>query len=730
MFRVRFPGRQLDLPHLLITWLGDDTDGQLAEIFAETGLTIHQAQAALNPLVGLKLNEDNVIMRQAINGSRGRPTSGLDIWLALCETPDHRLLQAMIRQGLHLERLRKNLEQLRQNTESSQAARLRKPDLKSEVSLRRFARDLLSAARKGEFDDLHPRPDDIDRMVEVILRRTKRNPALTGPAGVGKTALVELLARMVARDELPALSGTKVYELSIAKLVGGTRYRGDFEQRLDELLTLLERLQPILVFVDELHLLVGAGRAEGIITDASNLLKPYLARGRICLIGATTTEEYQRHVAQGDRAFARRFEEVRVQEPRGELCRAMVEAQARAVAKHHDLAIPGDVVAAAIELTDRHLTQRCQPDKASTLIDTAASRARRAGQRELDRHTLRQVLAQQTGRPVELLSGEARQALSHLASRLGAQVLGQDLAIERVASTLVYRLQDLADETRPLGSFLFAGDTGVGKTELARALAAELFSDPEALLQLDLAEYAEGSSVNKLIGAPPGYSGSEQIGGVLVDWLHEHQSGVILLDEAEKAASEIHRLLLGLLERGRIASARGEQLDARQCVLVLTTNAADSRELKRRAPGFEHNAAASPAEVLANYFPRELLGRLDELIVFEPLSDETLRQVLKLRLSEAEERLRSRRRVTLLYDEDQMLDWLGAGLDDQGSGARGIARLLERRLLQPLALALLLDDEQGDTIFTLDDRFYTDGAVTPARPDHAWQDRKLEGALT
>ena len=708
-----YPDSHADLPHLLAAWSEGPQQNELKEIFNNTGFSFELFSGVLKPMLKQPDKEDRMILMEVIKTEEYPPLARY-LWKALARNPKHRITGAFVARGIDLVRLRRNLnpKSSKQVSQIFSASPTRPKDRPEQNILLKFGRDLLAEAKDGAFDDLCDRPGEIDRILEVILRRNKRNPALTGPAGVGKTALVELLARMVARDELKVLRDYKMFELSTGKLVGGTRYRGDFEERMVEILDYLEKISPALLCVDELHTIVGAGRAEGITTDASNIIKPYLARNRICLVGATTTAEYQRYIAQGDSALARRFEEVRIAEPEGAICFAMIQAQAKALSEHHQISIPDGLITASIELTNRHLTQFFQPDKASTLLDSASANARRRGEDTLTIATLMKVLATKTGRPIEMLSADDKLALSHLSDRLRARIIGQNHAVEKVAHTLIYRRQDLSVEARPLGTFLFAGDTGVGKTELARVIAKEFFGDSKALLHLDLAEYADHSGLNKLIGAPVGYSGSDANNGVLIEWLHSKSSGVLLFDEIEKAAPEIHRVLLGLLDNGRITSARGETCDARQCIIILTTNAVTSSELIHRTVGFSNNTKAKdPFEVLCKHFPAEMLGRLDEIVVFNPLSKISLRSIMKLNLESAEQRLKQKRQVTLKYDQDQLLDWLLQGLAKVKTGARGIARLLENKLLQPVALSILLTDVDGPAEAELGESFFSDGKV-------------------
>ena len=412
--------------------------------------------------------------------------------------------------------------------------------------------------------------------------------------------------------------------------------------------------------------------------------------------------------------MARRFQVIRLAEPDAATVLAMVQSQVAVLARHHGLAIPEALIRQAIALTERHLPNRHQPDKTINLLDSAAVAARRRAATQLDGEDLLTTLARFTGTPIGVLTGEDRSALRHLAQALKARVIGQDAAIERVVAALVHRRLELGNAERPLGVFLFAGDTGVGKTELARAIAAAFLGDARKLVHLDLGEYSGPGAVHQLIGAPAGYLGSDEE-GALIQGLQTHPSAVLLFDEIEKASPEVHQLLLGLLDNGRLTSAHGEPFSARQCVIVLTTNALTAQDLERLPMGFSTDKApaADAAELLGKTFPREFLGRFDEIVPFRRLTPQDLRAILKLRLAEAEERL-ARKGLRLRYAEERLLEHLLAHLERDRSGARGLARLLERHLLQPLALALLEAEPGGETWVELGEAFYAQGTVTVA----------------
>ena len=444
--------------------------------------------------------------------------------------------------------------------------------------------------------------------------------------------------------------------------------------------------------------------------DAGNLMKPLLARGEIRVIGATTVEEYHRYIAQ-DTALARRFQEIRLSEPDSAMTLEMVRKQATGLAKHHNVLITDAIVGQAVELTNRHIPNRWQPDKSVDILDSAAVTVRRENRKELTIADLLGTLSRQTGYPVATLTGEDRASLRNLSAGLKQRVIGQDHAVERVTATLIQRRQDLGSAERNLGTFLFAGDMGVGKTEMARAIAEVFFGSVKALLHLDMAEYSQPGSVNNLIGSPKGFIGSNQE-GVLISWLHAHGSGVLLFDEIEKSHPDVHRLLLGLLDNGRIHAAQGEIMDTRQCVVVLTTNAITSTAMHRKSMGFGSTSdAPNPADLLADHFPREFLGRLDEILLFNPLGPEEIRRVMKLRIDEALARLR-RKNIEIVFDESRLLDDLLEKLGNTKGGARDIERLLEQKLLQPISIAMLSFDGHSEIQIELEDEFYLNGLVT------------------
>ena len=678
---ARFPGVGASLPHALWIWAQDDDDSELERALAGAGLSVSQLPQALEPLLA-EPSEDEARFLTARIVAAHRPLTGCGLLAGLCQPPGRELRVAKVlgREGLDFDVLRRNLQD--QAVEPALRPALRQQPCTTFEGGKARLTDLVARAVAGDFDDLEARPE-LDQLCSSLLRAYKPNVVLTGPAGAGKTALIGCLARQLHRGEVPEpLQGYRLFEVRPSELVAGTRYRGDFEERMHTALREAQSHAPAIVFIDEMHLLNGAGRAEGAALDGANLLKPILTEGSLHIVAATTTQEYHRYLA-ADSALARRFHEVRVTDPSPELLRAIIVRKARRIANHHRLRIPESTVAAAIALTNRYLPHQHQPDKAVTLLDTCAANLRRTQGKQLLEQHLQEEIATVVGRTIVGVEGGDRTELRALAKRLRQRIVGQDPCIDRIVATLAYRLQALGSEERNMGTFLFAGPTGVGKTGLAQALAEELFGGPTALLHVDLGEYTTAGTESKLIGAAPGYLGSDRE-GVLANWLRERGRGVLLFDEVEKAHPSIQLLLLGLLDNGRIRTGQGDSLDTRGSVVILTTNAVRGQ---RSAIGFGQQAVVNETELFTERFPSEFLGRFDETILFNGLAQPELEEILRRQLDAAMTRFRSSG-ITLSYDEQPLVAMLRERLEPS-SGARGAARLVERGVLQPVALELL-----------------------------------------
>ena len=514
----------------------------------------------------------------------------------------------------------------------------------------KYCRDLTRRALDGELDPVFCRDAELDRMVEILCRRQKNNPCLVGEPGVGKTALAEGLAQRIAEKRVPRLlQGRRLLALDMASLVAGTKYRGDFEERFKNLLEELVRDGSAILFVDEFHTIVGAGAAEGAI-DAASILKPVLARGELQLIGATTNQEFRAHI-QKDAALERRFGRVQIEEPTPEQAVEILKGLAPRYERYHGVQLPEETLREAVELSVRYLPGRCLPDKAIDLIDEACAAARIRAEREgetnprLTREEVARVVAQASGVPAERVGEKERERLDKLEARLDAEVVGQHKAVEAVAGAIRRSRTGLGEPGRPMGAMLFLGPTGVGKTALAKALAAGWFGSEKALLKLDMSEYQEQHAVARLLGAPPGYLGHDE-GGQLTEAVRRRPYSVVLFDEIEKAHPDIQNVLLQILEDGQLTDSMGRKADFRNTIVLLTSNLGARFLAGQSAPlgfgggaeaAFEKQSAQAVAEA-KQWFRPELIGRLDELIVFRPLGEESMSRIAEKLLSQLEAR--------------------------------------------------------------------------------------------
>ena len=558
----------------------------------------------------------------------------------------------------------------------------------------KYCRDLTRRALDGELDPVFCRDAELDRMVEILCRRQKNNPCLVGEPGVGKTALAEGLAQRIAEKRVPRLlQGRRLLALDMASLVAGTKYRGDFEERFKNLLEELVRDGSAILFVDEFHTIVGAGAAEGAI-DAASILKPVLARGELQLIGATTNQEFRAHI-QKDAALERRFGRVQIEEPTSEQAVEILKGLAPRYERYHGVQLPEETLREAVELSVRYLPGRCLPDKAIDLIDEACAAARIRAEREgetnprLTREEVARVVAQASGVPAERVGEKERERLDKLEARLDAEVVGQHKAVEAVAGAIRRSRTGLGEPGRPMGAMLFLGPTGVGKTALAKALAAGWFGSEKALLKLDMSEYQEQHAVARLLGAPPGYLGHDE-GGQLTEAVRRRPYSVVLFDEIEKAHPDIQNVLLQILEDGQLTDSMGRKADFRNTIVLLTSNLGARFLAGQSAPlgfgggaeaAFEKQSAQAVAEA-KHWFRPELIGRLDELIVFRPLGEESMSRIAEKLLSQLEARAaRSGYRLTHTPRVGPAL----AAKARSPYGARELRRQVDRAVEQALA---------------------------------------------
>ncbi len=640
-----------------------------------------------------------------------------------------------------------------------------------------FGRDLTELARQGKLDPVIGREREIERATQVLCRRTKNNPVLLGEAGVGKTAIVEGFAQRVINGEVPEiLADKRIVVLDLAMMVAGTKYRGQFEERIKAVMNEVRRARNTILFIDELHTLVGAGGAEGAI-DAANVLKPALARGEIQCIGATTLDEYRKYIEK-DNALARRFQEIMV-EPTGKTETIQILKGLRdRYEEHHRVQITDDAIVAAVEMSERYITARCLPDKAIDVIDEAGARVRlrtmskppdlkdiddeverlnkekedavanqdfekaaslrdqadklrrkkeqitrdwREKSREtdgvVDEEVVAEVVSKMTGIPLTRLSTEDSLRLMNMEAELHERVVSQEQAVTAVAKAVRRSRSGLKDPKRPTGCFVFAGPTGVGKTLLAKALAETLFGDPEALIHIDMSEYMEKHNVSRLIGAPPGYVGYEE-GGQLTEKIRRRPYAVVLLDEIEKAHPDVFNMLLQVMEEGRLTDSFGRQVDFRNTILILTTNAGADAIKNESAFGFQkpdgdasyESMKSRVMDSIQRVFRPEFLNRLDDTIIFRHLNKEDLKKVIDFEMTKVLQRLHERGLELLMTDEvKEFIIKQGSDLD---FGARPLRRAIEQRIEDPLAEELLRGTFEGKNTITVEAIKDSDGKIT------------------
>jgi len=538
-------------------------------------------------------------------------------------------------------------------------------------TLGNFSRDLTELARAGKLDPVIGRDDEIERLVSILARRSKNNPVLVGEPGVGKTAIVEGLAVRIVAGTVPAtLRGKRVLALSLGPLVAGTKYRGELEGRVKRILDEVKRsARDVILFIDELHTLVGAGAAEGAL-DLSSMIKPELARGELQCIGATTFDEYRKYI-ESDAALERRFQPVMVEEPSIEQTTAILRGLRDGYAAHHRVTIGDDAIEAAAALSARYIADRFLPDKAIDLMDEAAASValRNKGtvaRPAVSREDVAAVVTRWTGIPQAALSESQANRLLELETVLAKRVIGQSRAIASVSDAIRRARAGLHDPRKPLGSFLFKGPSGVGKTELAKALAEALFGSENALVRIDLSEFTEQHSVSRLLGAPPGYAGHDEP-GQLTEPVRRRPYCVVLFDELEKAHPDVAALLLQILDDGRVTDAKGRTIDFRHALIVLTTNLEDG----------DLSFALRP----------ELVNRIDEIVAFEPLGLPEIEAIVAIHVDALAARLGARDVRLRLTDDARR--FLASESMSSGSGARFVQRTVSRHVSTPLSTAIL-----------------------------------------
>lgn len=545
-------------------------------------------------------------------------------------------------------------------------------------NLDQFTINLTQQAAQGQLHPIIGRDQEIQQVIRILGRKTKSNAVLIGDAGVGKTAIVEGLAQLIAQDKIPdLLKQTQILSLNLTSLIAGASYQGELESRIEALIKEIKSRGNVILFIDEIHMIVGAGSASGTMT-AANILKPALARGELHVIGTTTPDEYRQHIEK-DPALSRRFEPVKVDEPNQADALKILQTVAQSLTHHHQVKILPEAIEASVALSTRYIQDRRLPDKAIDLLDEATSAARLNNKDQVTQEDIKTVLAQRTGIPINTLSEKDSINLMNLEKEIKQHIIGQDNAVEAVADVIKRARAGLKDPNRPIGSFLLLGPTGVGKTELAKVLTKIVYKDEKAMVRLDMSEFGEPHTADRLVGSPPGYVGYEE-GGQLTNPVRVRPYSLILLDELEKAHPKLFDIFLQVLEDGRLTDAQGHTADFKNTIIIMTSNIDISQFLDKPTDRVDRNDLM---KALSAYFRPEFLNRIDDIIIMNPLGIKELKQIAHLLINDLNQRLQDKN-IQVKID-DQALEELVKQADTQHFGARPLKRLIQNKIEEPLS---------------------------------------------
>ena len=783
-YAKRYNNGYVSTEHLLLGILAQDTCSGAHLLFDE-GVSLEDVEKQINavavevsggPMAMMSLSEAAILtlrMANKIVRDEGMKVIGTEhILYALVSQPNSRASLILEGLGVDLDGLVKNIEDLIEKQAEDSKIEDKKAEFKREKPLKwlkKYGQDLTQAARDGKLDTVIGRDKEIERVVTVLCRRTKSNPVLIGEAGVGKTAIVEGLATRIAKDEVPgALVGKRIYQVDLSSVVAGTKFRGEFEERIKGIIDEAIADKNLILFIDEIHLLSGAGSGEGSM-DAANILKPALARGQIRLIGATTMDEYRKSIEK-DKALSRRFQVVQVDEPSPAVTLRILKGVKAHYEKHHGVVIPDSILETAINMAGRYINDRFMPDKVIDVIDEASAIAKvasdkkgggkykklkieaktleekieasaeasdfekaalyktrllqtekeiekleKAGAKNLENPKLKEAdlanaISLKTGIPVSKVHGSEKTLLINLEDRLKEEIIGQDEAISAVAKAIRRGRSGISDPRRPIGSFLFMGPTGVGKTELARVIAKEVFGGDNALIKIDMSEFGEKHNVSRLVGAPAGYVGYDD-GGKLTEAVRRHPYSVVLFDEIEKAHPDVFNMLLQILEDGILTDGQGNKVKFNNTVVILTSNLGASEMYDDQEIGFnvktkadekhldeEYEASKNAAmRALKRAMRPELINRLDAIEVFHALTRKQVERIFDNMINDLKKRL-AEKSIGLKIDDKVKNHLIEIGYDPK-NGARPLRRAIEDNLESVLSEAIIAEDvKKGEII--------------------------------